>query len=176
METGSGESSTLLILQFAKNLKKFTSIENNNEWYNKISRMIQKYDKKHLHNFIISDSIQDVLNSMNLNNERFDLIFVDDSATADDRIKTINQIFSLNSKIYLFHDYEYKSYRSAIRKSLKNKPSKFYIIEFDTFIPHTALLTEHREIWTQMKKTKKYLQKKHDLDPNDWVNWNGLTL
>jgi hypothetical protein len=151
LELGSGFYSTRAYLdkKLFPNIKKITSYEDNYSWYKIIKNKIKKKSKLKL--IYTKNKIENIINKINLDN--YDLIFVDNSMKAENRIKTIENIIKkkLLKQIVVIHDFEYYPYRFVAKIA--------YIYRFKCLTPNTGVMSNENIInITKLKKIDKKLR------------------
>lgn len=114
LELGCGDYSTLAFLDrdCFPDLHTLVSLENYVEWASKIA---QRAGDDRLDMHIIEGPLADALGAFDLNS--FDLIFVDDALTRDERARTISTLAAANlvRPIVVIHDFDIPIYRRAAR-------------------------------------------------------------
>ena len=114
IEFGSGKNSTtnLTNKKIFPYTDQITSYEDNSTWYKKIKKLIR--NKKRI-NYIFTNKISKIINNLELN--KFDLIFIDNSMDSLERIQTIKNVSKkkLSKAIVVLHDFEYFPYREATK-------------------------------------------------------------
>jgi hypothetical protein len=130
LEFGAGMYSTPLFLdrETFPNLEKLQCVEHNPEWVRFISNDFTGND----HRVAWCDDHP----SWNINS--YDLIFVDDGETIEERVDTLSRVCkSLGYPLMVVHDWRYKEYQSVVAKSLHLTSCAFD--EYDT-----ALVFSHK--------------------------------
>lgn len=113
LEFGSGTISTLLFLNPSvfPYVESLVSYENDNDWYQMVRS--QTADPR-LDLYFVQGHMHTIIESLDLSN--FDLIFVDDSKSAEQRSQTITQLALRKDEItglVVVHDFEQLAYRRA---------------------------------------------------------------
>jgi hypothetical protein len=113
LELGSGLYSTLTFLdrEYFPDLNHIDSLENYKEWADKIVMESGQDDRLKMH--AVDQPLADVLDQFNL--DAYDLIFVDDALTREERARTISKIASAKPTrpVIIIHDYDMPVYRRA---------------------------------------------------------------
>jgi hypothetical protein len=150
IEFGSGSFSTLSFLDEVAfpSLQEARSYENNREWFEQIqeksrhsSRVNLQYVEGDMHRAVSSANVADA-----------DMIFLDDSPTAETRVPTVKEVSRLCGErpIVILHDYELWRLRLAARK-FEN------CVAFDTFHPQCCAVwhghPERRRILENINRT-----------------------
>ena len=98
------------------NVERVLSIEDSLPWIERLSSHCADSRHQYIH---ASDGVYKCIPSIDINS--FDLIFIDDSKTGPERIKTLESIVARGPKIPLvIHDYQYKGYQRAIGDYFSN--------------------------------------------------------
>lgn len=113
LELGCGTYSTRLFLDatvFA-NLNRLESFDNDESWIEKISKEVGNDSRYRSH--LVRGSMASIFLETSL--KTFDLVFVDDSTTAEERTQTIRQLTAQKPTdiLVVIHDFEINDYRSA---------------------------------------------------------------
>lgn len=150
LELGCGEYSTLTFLNSSifPHLKKLHSIENDREWAEKVLSLTNS--DKRLDLIAIEGSIAKAVNASLV--QSMDLIFIDDSVSAEERAETIKQVckYANKSVVVVIHDFETKSYRDSIKGFTK-------AFRFMAFNPNTGIL------WNNSSLSKQKLSQLNNL-------------
>ncbi|MEI6141556.1 MAG: hypothetical protein WCP85_19950 [Mariniphaga sp.] len=163
LELGTGMFSTLTFLDrenFGK-LECLNSIETDHLWAKKILDLVHNEERLNLKltEYQVADSLKDY------DVDNYDLIFVDDSITREDRSRTIETLGALNLKnaIIVIHDFDMPSYQKAAR-SFKNK------YRFCGLYPNTGIVWNNKQFSIDfIKKTEVIIKsmRKKGLIPKD---------
>lgn len=116
LELGPGLYSTKLFLNESSlpNLIKFVCLESDYEWLEKVKPLFNQSTNHQL--LYTSGKVSSYVKKID---DFFDLVFIDDSYTLDDRaesIKNISESASLNKALIVIHDYEETKYQIASEK------------------------------------------------------------
>ena len=166
LELGCGNYSTKTFLNRAAfpHLKELRSVENDPLWA-RTMRLGVAGDSRCTITFT-SGSIADAISTINL--EEFDLIFVDDSTSAEQRVATITALSALHPQNpwTVIHDYEVAEYQRAATRF-----SHRFI--FDAYNPATGVVFNFRnERQTDLKHLKQRLNTHRSrLEPDDIDGW-----
>lgn len=169
LELGPGLYSTAMFTDrsFLPGLTNFTSVESEKEWADKVKDFF--VEKKESH-FILSETgVADYISSLT---EKFDLIFVDDSLTTEDRVRTILNVgikSDMQDTVVVIHDFEVPAYQNATT-SFNNR----YI--FKCFHPNIGVVWNGNVIsFPDMKQLERKIYKrkwKHAVTA--FKDWNNL--
>lgn len=131
VEYGSGMLSTptLANKNIFKDVTEVISYENNKEWYQHVNTSLFTNDYLSLR--FVDGEMNKSVSVEEINNS--DLVFIDDSSTCSERVKTIKKVIDCRPKCVLVHDFEVFRYRFAARGM-----ANVYI--FKSLIPNTGLL------------------------------------
>ena len=166
LELGCGIYSTPTFLNRSAfpDLHTLDSLETDNHWARKISNIVTKDPRASLH--VVEGTIASAV--INLQLDHYDLIFVDDSADASDRTRTISALKGRNPRHagIVIHDFEFPSYRSVAR-SFRHRYA------FTAFNPETGLVWENEFISSDALKKIDVVTKRHAnrLEPDDTHGW-----
>ena len=115
LEFGCGDISTraLLDLRFFPALQRLESYENDAAWAERLRSSIGTEPRLNLH--LVDGAIASSVNAIDL--EQFDLIFIDDSMTGEERSATIRAVAAKRPRraVVAVHDFEWLPYRVASR-------------------------------------------------------------
>jgi predicted O-methyltransferase YrrM len=113
LELGCGDYSTQMFLNSMAfpSLVSLHSLETDQGWLDRICAVVG--DDPRVSTKFVSDGMRSMIQEMNL--ENYDLIFVDDSTSAEDRAATIRAISAKrpNRAVVAIHDFEIHAYREA---------------------------------------------------------------
>ncbi len=156
LEFGCGEYSTISFLNRSvfPNLVELYSFENNREWADKI-RVLTSGDNRV--NLIYSDRSMHLIAS-EVAHMDVDLILIDDSFCASDRVKTIDEVARRcnHASIVAIHDFEVYEYRRAAKSFLHN-------FSFTGFKPHTGIAWNDRKLDRHaLRKLNRMISKQAD--------------
>jgi hypothetical protein len=115
LEFGCGDISTRTFLdhRFFPQLQRLESYENDTGWAERLRQQVGADPRLNLH--FVPGSVASVVGAIDL--EQFDLIFIDDSTTADARSATIRAVSTKRPRrpVVVVHDFELLTYRVATR-------------------------------------------------------------
>jgi predicted O-methyltransferase YrrM len=166
LELGCGDYSTRMFLNSTAfpSLVSLHSLETDQAWLDKIHAAVG--DDPRVSTQFVSNGMRSMIDQMNL--EKYDLIFVDDSTSADDRAATIRAISANRPQraVVAIHDFEIQAYREAAA-AFQNQ------FTFKAFNPQTGI------VWNGDKDLSKALRKtssviKHfaeKVQPDDVSGW-----
>ena len=164
LEFGGGRYSTKTFLNRAAfpDLKELQSVENDPVWAETIRKEVKTDVRYKLH--LATTSISDAVSSFNL--ETFDLILVDDSTTANERVATIRALSALqpSNPWLLIHDYEIFDYQRAA----SNFKQRFV---FRGYNPQTGFVSNGRGEQRLKAIEKRIKANSIRLEPDDLDNW-----
>ena len=133
VEFGSGMHSTLSFLDRAvfPSLQKIDSYENNREWHEQISKSLPADERIKLH--LVDGPMHNIV--ANAQTSDAEIIFVDDSPSAAERVHTVNEVARHCGKnpLVILHDYELWELRIATRR-FSNR------MAFDAFNPQCGVM------------------------------------
>lgn len=133
LEFGSGMISTLAFLDNAAypDLVSIDSYENNEDWFNRVCREVGNDPRSRVH--FTNGPISDVAKTIEY--QDYDLIFIDDSATAKERSNTIRSVVigCAPNSVVVIHDYENIEYVFA-----SDVFPFYYVVTGQS--PHTGVL------------------------------------
>lgn len=166
LELGPGLFSTPLFVNpvFFPNVSHITCVESEKDWYEKVQS-----------NFIGKDMVELVFAEPNVSNyvssieTSFDLIFIDDSLTTEERastIKKVAQMKDLNNTVVVIHDFEVPEYQQASRLFEHR-----YI--FQCFNPNIGVVYNGNVLSTEqlMQLEKKIYKKRWTCSVTVFENW-----
>jgi hypothetical protein len=169
LELGCGEYSTLTFLNTRAfpSLVTLDSVETDEAWLDKISASAGSDPR--LHPRLVSGTMRAAIEKIDL--DCYDLIFVDDSATTEERCETIREISHRkpHRPLVAIHDFEIEGYRS----SAGSFERKFL---FRTFNPETGLVWNGERNLTPTLKRHRVLLRQNAklLEPDDVVGWQNV--
>jgi len=133
VEFGCGLYSTHIFLNpsLFPHLQYLHSFDNDSAWANKVRDQVS--DKNRFKLTLVSGSISSIVSGVEFSD--YDLVFIDDSVTVEERTETISAVASgcSQSNIIVIHDFEQEPYRVAA----STLPSRYTI---DALVPHTGIL------------------------------------
>jgi hypothetical protein len=168
IEFGSGSFSTLSFLDEVAfpSLQEVRSYENNKEWFGHIQEKCGRSSRLNL-KYVAGDMYRAVAGA---NVADADMIFLDDSPTAETRVPTVKEVSRLcgEKPIVILHDYDLWRLRLAAHK-FEN------CVSFDTFNPQCCVVwqghSERRSILENINRTIR--QHANDVSLTDtraWIN------
>jgi hypothetical protein len=169
LEFGCGQYSTLTFLNRSAfpYLTKLQSFETDGEWLEKIAQSTKGDSRIQL--TLVDTSMSSAAHKTEL--ASYDLIFLDDSTSADERAATIRQIAGKNSAVNLavIHDYEIKAYRHAA-SGFRNS------FRFDSLNPNTGVVWNKPSIDKGRLKTLNLIIQQHarSIQLDDISGWTQL--
>jgi hypothetical protein len=143
LELGVGNESSPLMYEFCKNNPDATvsSFETDSVWF---EQMFEKYGDLPNYIFNLIEDWEDLKN--HLNEEEYDLVFVDQSPWWA-RIDAIN-LLKDKTKIFILHDYDY--FNKSDNKWVKQSPNDIYVNDETSWLGQTYseefLLEDNYEI------------------------------
>lgn len=169
LELGCGEYSTFTFLErrVYPDLETLVSFENEPAWKEIIAR--QAGNDSRLDLSLVSGAMSRAIMETAL--QSFDIIFIDDSTSGEQRAETIREVVKKlgQSQIAVIHDYETKLYRKAVKGVLNH-------FRFDSLNPNTGVVWNHAPITKrQLQKLQAIIKKncKHVL-PDDIRQWTQI--
>jgi hypothetical protein len=133
LEFGCGEVSTRAFLdeRYFPNLQQLVSYENDVNWAKRLQKLLGEDPRLELH--LVNGAISSSVEAIDL--ERFDLVFIDDSVTGEERSATIRTVAAKRPRrpLVVIHDFEQVMYRVASR-------SFTHSYRFSGLNPNTGLL------------------------------------
>lgn len=166
LEFGAGHHSTQMFLnkRTFPDLEVLDSYETNQEWQNAMKQITSADARASLH--FVDGSMASALETIQF--DSYDLIFVDDSQSADERIKTIAALSARRprSSLVVIHDYEVPDYIKGTR------PFR-YRYSFKAFNPETGVVWEGEAKSRDTFKRIDRVMKQHAqyLEPDDVEGW-----
>jgi predicted O-methyltransferase YrrM len=166
LEFGAGHYSTKTFLnrRAFPNLKVLDSYETDQNWRHEMSHLTDDDSRASLH--FVDGSMATALETIDL--ENYDLIFVDDSESASERVKTIKGLCARRpqSSLVVIHDYEVPEY-------IKGAQVFRYRFSFRAFNPETGVVWESGSRIRETLKQIDRVIKRHaqQLEPDDVDGW-----
>lgn len=115
LEFGCGDISTRAFLdrQYFPDLQRMESFENDAAWAERLRKQIGTEPRLNLH--LVAGAVASSVAALDL--EQFDLIFIDDSVTGQERSATIRAVAAKRPRraVVVIHDFEFLPYRVASR-------------------------------------------------------------
>ena len=150
IEFGSGSFSTLSFLDEVAfpSIEQVRSYENNKEWFEQVQQRSRGSSRVHLQYFA-GDMYQAVASA---DVAAADMIFLDDSPSAEERVKTVNVVSRLcgDGPVSVLHDYEMLKLRLVARKF-------DHCVPFEAFNPQCCAMwnghPERRPILEDVSRT-----------------------
>jgi hypothetical protein len=167
LELGCGNYSSVafLDLNIFPCLTHLTSLETDELWLESVTKKLTGDTR--FHPIFLGTSIADGLEKVDL--EEFDLVFVDDSITAEDRRRTIETIYNKkpDRPFIVIHDFEVNEYRLAA-KGFESR----YI--FKGFTPQTGIVWNGTRKNSSLKKIDQTIKQFcGQLEPDDLIEWKS---
>jgi predicted O-methyltransferase YrrM len=169
LELGCGKYSTLMFLNSTAfpALVSLESLETDHAWLDKVCAEVGNDSR--LHCRLVSGLVSSAVEQTNLDD--YDLIFVDDSTSADERAATIRAVAAQQPKraVVVIHDFEVQAYRAAA-SAFRHRSI------FKTFMPQTGV------VWNGSKELTRALQRAGSsikryagkLEPDDIAGWTAV--
>jgi predicted O-methyltransferase YrrM len=166
LELGCGDYSTRMFLKSMAfpSLVSLHSLETDQAWLDKIRTAVG--DDPRVSTQFVSNGMRMMIEQMNL--EDYDLIFVDDSTSAEDRAATIQAISANRPQraVVAIHDFEIQAYREAAA-AFQNQ------FTFKAFNPQTGIVWNgDKDLSNSLRKTSSVI--KHyagKVEPDDVGGW-----
>lgn len=165
LEFGCGAFSTRAFLEreYFPDLERLESYENDPVWAERISERLRGETRLNLN--VVNGALCNAVRDLDL--DQFDLIFVDDAATGEERTKTIRTIAAKHPRraLVLVHDFEYLPYRQAAR-SFRNR------FRFTGLNPNTGILWNTGSLpKAELHRLNNFLrQQTEQEDIGEWAN------
>ena len=169
LELGCGHYSTLTFLNRVgfPSLVALKSLETDQVWLEKISATVSNDPR--VRTELVHGAMRSIIEEIDL--EDYDLIFVDDSTSGDERAATIRSLAARKPKraVVAIHDFEIQAYRDAV--------SPFqHQLTFKAFNPQTGI------VWNEEKDLSKGLRRASavfkryakTLEPDDVSGWSRV--
>lgn len=169
LELGCGENSTLTFLNRSvfPSLATLDSVENDPLWLQKLSTIAGIDSRLRLQ--LTRGAIHSAIEKTDL--EGYDLIFVDDSATSEERAETIRAISMRQPRhaVVAIHDFEVQDYRKAAM-SFENH------FIFKAYTPQTGIVWNGNKNLAKTLRRLSLLVKTHakQLEPDDITEWHRV--
>ena len=166
LELGCGNFSTPTFLnsRVFRNVKRLDSFDNDESWIEKVLVTVGKDPRYRPH--FIDGPVSSTLFETSL--ERFDLVFVDDSTSAEERSQTIKRLSARNPSgvLIVIHDYEVKEYRVA-SADFEHRHT------FKAFTPQTGVVWNGNVASSELiQRLKSQIQKfARTIEPDDIEGW-----
>ncbi|SRR5260370_6162908 len=168
IEFGCGRYSTLTFLNPVAfpALVELSSYENDATWVQNIGDEVGNEPRLHLH--LVDGPMHVAAQSCALG--QYDLILIDDSASAEERARTIQTVCSQASasSVIAIHDFEIPLYRRSL-------PAGMNMRVFDAYMPLTGLCWTGRRLESpQFAGLNKAMRRCRHLNPEDIVAWRHV--
>lgn len=139
LEFGSGYNSTLSLLDSGSfpTLQKLNSVENYYDWYCTIQSKIPDSEKVEYAYHV--GEMADAVSKYAI--DQYDLVFVDDSITAESRANTLNEVLKRKPNIVVIHDFENVEYQKVSKQY-----GPFYT--FKSVLPNVGVIMKSLDIPT----------------------------
>lgn len=115
LELGTGDFSTACFLDTAvfPHLERLVSVENDVAWGERMRPLLERDERAVLH--VVDGTVSDALDRAELAPSGFDLVFCDDSTSADERSRTIATVAERcgRNTVVVIHDFEVEPYQAA---------------------------------------------------------------
>lgn len=166
LEVGCGQYSTLTFLNRAAfpNLEKLRSLENDIEWFAKVAKLVA--DDPRAEMMPVSGAMSRAMAATEI--DAYDLIFLDDSTSAEERAATIREVAAKQpvSTIVVIHDYEVQAYRQAARAFVNR-------FNFDCLAPNTGIVWNNAAINKRDLRALNTFIKRYSkhYEPDDLSGW-----
>ncbi len=166
LELGCGNFSTPTFLnkRIFPNLKRLDSFDNDESWIAKVHAQVGN-DSRY-HSQFINGPVSSTLFETSL--EKFDLIFVDDSTSVEERSQTITKLSERQpgNVLIVIHDYEVNEYRAAAA-GFEHRNT------FKAFTPQTGVVWNGKIVSTELIKRLESQVKRFAwrIEPDDVEGW-----
>jgi hypothetical protein len=166
LELGSGMNSTPYFenQDCFPTVKSVLSYEDDHEWYQKVKSTVSNFQKTELR-FV--DSISQ--NVLELITEDHNLIFIDDSDSAEKRQMTIMGALEKAgaNSIIVVHDFENRTYQNVVRSPWKSAV-------FSNWKPYTGVLYQNSELDQHFERLGSLIEKNKSILPLDVAKWSEI--
>ncbi len=143
LELGCGPYSTGLFLdrRCFPRLQQLVSIEDNADWHHSVLSKLGADSRLDLR--LAPDGAAVAAKTLDIS--AFDLVFIDDSKTGAERVRSIECVMSklCPGTTVLIHDFEFQPYQDAVSRSL---PQTHTVVEIDAINPSCGLIVDNK--WT----------------------------
>jgi predicted O-methyltransferase YrrM len=166
LELGCGRLSTLTFTnpEAFPHLKNLRTVENDAQWAKQIRPQVAADSRVEFVEY--EGRIGSAIREMNL--EKFDLIFIDDSMDADQRASTIVQVSEKpGGAIVVMHDFENIIYRRASRR-FEN------VYRFTALNPNTGVAWAGNRLERRLLRRLDKAIRQSEIAPNDITGWVRL--
>jgi hypothetical protein len=171
LELGSGHYSTKTFLnrRIFPHLRMLDSYETDNAWATAMKPITEADPRSSLH--VVNGLMASVLKKVNPDD--YDLIFVDDSNSASERVRTIDALAESGavSPLIVIHDFEVPEYINVARQFRYRYP-------FKAFNPETGVVWQNGSEIRESLKVIDEVMKRHAqrLEPDDVDGWFEVFL
>jgi len=168
LELGCGEYSTLTFLNTTAfpSLVTLDSLETDQAWLDKISEVVG--DDSRLRSRFVPGAMLTAIEETNL--DEYDLIFVDDSTTSEERSATITALSRRQPKrpVIVIHDFEVQAYRHAAKTFQHQFTSR-------AFNPQIGIVWNGEKDLTKALRRAEAVMKRYakKLDPDNVREWES---
>jgi len=163
LELGSGKFSTPVLADRAifPTVKELHSVEDDAEWAESVKANVA--GQAHVQ-VVETASVPELVNRIDL--DRYDLIFIDDSALVEDRVRTINTILRRCSprSTVVIHDFEWRAYRRAV-------PLNWHRSSMQIWRPLTGVIWRDGLTRERVKGLTSALAAGRNISPDDARKW-----
>jgi len=172
LEFGTGHFSTLAFLNpvIFPHVERVLSFETDTVWKDRVTE--QANDDKRLEIRLVDSEVHKTAATCDFSG--FDLVFVDNGPTGDERVATIREVANRcdESNLVVVHDFENLPYQQAAA----GLPHSFC---FDAHCPHTGVLWKGGRIDRAARGKLKHMNKQialhaQRLEPNEIEAWKGI--
>jgi hypothetical protein len=166
LELGCGRHSTLTFLNRSAfpHLKKLDSFETDSTWKDKVRELVQGDQRVRINH--VTGQMSAAVKEIDF--ENYELVFIDDSLTYEERARTIALVASrcAQKNLVLIHDYESPLYQQA-SAAFGNRYA------FTALTPHTGLAWNAFPVDVQRLQSLSRLLERHArrISPEDLGNW-----
>jgi hypothetical protein len=166
LELGSGLNSTPYFGNDAcfPTVKLVVSYEDDRGWFENVQNIVKFQNKIDLR-FVTS--IPE--NVRHLVFEEYDMIFIDDSISADQRQKTIAGALQCAGPetVIIVHDFENRNYQNTVKLPWKS-------VIYSSWKPFTGVIYQNRELDLPLAKLKKLIELNASVLPQDTERWTEI--
>lgn len=163
LELGSGLNSTPYFGDSScfPTVQQVISYEDDPAWYENVSKAVKSKGKIDLR-FVISIPENVCL----LVSNEYEMIFIDDSTSAEQRQKTIAGTLRCASPeaIIVVHDFENRNYQNTVRLPWKS-------VVYSSWKPFTGVIYQNKNLDTPLAKLKKLIETNLSVSPQDTKQW-----
>ena len=172
LEFGSGSFSTLAFLDrgIFPDVEQVVSFETDGEWKDRVVE--QANGDKRLDIRLIGSEVHQTAATCDF--AGYDLVFVDNGPTGDERVATIKEVANRchDSNLVMVHDFENLPYQQAASLF----PHRFC---FDSHCPHTGVLWKGERVDREIRSKLKHMNKEiarhaRQVEPNELETWKRI--